>query len=264
MAVLSLLANCKSVKTIYKKEVKQRLKAEDDSHVLTNDDIKHLPVSVKKYLEYCGWVGKKVPKNGRLVFNGKFKLKQDKKFIRIKSEQYNFFEQPSRFFYIKNWMIGGRDKYQNHKGNMLIKLFKRFKVGDVKGDFMDKSALVTYLNDICLVFPFALAQNNISWQEIDSRTAKATIKDGDLSVSGVLYFNEKGQLINFVSDDRYYAPTAGEAKLVKWSTPITSYKNVNGINLVGAANAVWHFKKGDFVYAKFDVKEIDYNILNFK
>lgn len=37
---------------------------------------------------------------------------------------------------------------------------------------------------------------------IDSTSAKGIFINGDISILATLYFNEEGQMINFISDDR--------------------------------------------------------------
>jgi hypothetical protein len=71
-------------------------------------------------------------------------------------------------------------------------------------------------------------------------------------------------LINFVSDDRFYSPTGKTYEKVRWSTPVSNYKNTNGYNLPTYGEAVWNFPEEDFTYAKFNIKEIQYNPETFQ
>ena len=69
-------------------------------------------------------------------------------------------------------------------------------------------------------------------------------------------------LVNFVSDDRYRIDKKTER--LRWSTPIYSYKNYNGLNLSAKASALWHYPDREFSYADFDVQNVEYNVLEFK
>ncbi|MFP4081365.1 MAG: DUF6544 family protein [Candidatus Aminicenantes bacterium] len=50
----------------------------------------------------------------------------------------------------------------------------------------------------------------------------------------------------------------------KWSTPVNRYKDFNGRKIPTYGEAIWHTPQGEFCYAKFDVKEIEYNLENYR
>lgn len=262
LIMATLFSNCKSVKKIYRTEISELFNHQRNEKVLSEENLKHLPQCVQNYIRYSGWKGKTIPLNCKMHTTGKFKMGKKKNFIPIKTEQYNFFEITSRFFYIKNMVVGGRDKYYKQKGNMLIKLFQRFKVGEVSGHFMDESGLVTYLNDICLIAPFELIKKEYSWKEIDDYSAEVTLTDGKKTATATLIFNEQYQMVNFITDDRYYAPNDKNYKKVKWSTPVNEYFNQQGINIPKQADAIWHFPDEDFHYIRMTVDKVVYNNIN--
>ncbi len=53
----------------------------------------------------------------------------------------------------------------------------------------------------------------------------------------------------------FYAPTGKTYERVKWS----DYKNINGFNLTSYGEAAWSFPEGDFCYARFNIRDIEYN-----
>ena len=71
----------------------------------------------------------------------------------------------------------------------------------------------------------------------------------------------RGQLINFISDDRY---AVSDMKQYRFSTPVKEYIQINGINIFKYGETVWHYPDGDFVYGKFYLKSIEYNVSDFK
>ncbi|HBE80403.1 MAG TPA: hypothetical protein DDW65_21865, partial [Firmicutes bacterium] len=131
------------------------------------------------------------------------------------------------------------------------------------GSEMDKAEMVTLFDDICLFSPAALVDPRIHWKTIDELTVKGTLQYKGNKVSATLHFNERGELINFVTDDRYFSPTGKTFQKVRWSTPVRDYHEVNGIKVPAYGEAIWHFKTGDYVYAKFRLKRIRYNCQNF-
>jgi hypothetical protein len=125
---------------------------------------------------------------------------------------------------------------------------------------MNRGETVTMFNDMCLLAPASLIDNNIKWENIDSLTVKGTFTNQGNTISALLYFNEKGQLINFISDDRYLSSDGKTYKNYRWSTPVMEYKEINGRHLMHYGEAVWDTPEGQFCYGKFNLKETEYNL----
>ena len=254
----------------YKTEVLKRLKPlNDDVPILTMEDLDLLPAPVQKYLIYMGAVGKPKIQNVRAVFKGSMKRNKKSGWMAIKSQQYNFFEEPSRFFYIRAKMFGipfdGLHVYAGNTATMQIKVASMFQVVDAFGEKMSHGETVTVFNDMCFFAPSTLISKNIEWETIDSLTVKAKYTNDKITVSAILKFNIKGELIDFISDDRYYCEDGKTYLSYKWSTPIMQYKDFDGRKVPTYGEAVWHIPyEGEFCYAKFDLKEIEYNCTEFK
>jgi len=247
----------------YTQDVSQSFKGVTFSKELISEtDILHLPIQVQRYLKYVGVIGKPKVKTAKVIFKGEMREK-GKDWFGFTSEQYNFFEEPTRLFFMKANFKGlpthGYHRYRDGKASMLIKLLSIFPVVDIKEPEMFKTETVTFFNDMCLFAPAALIDERIEWQTLDVNSVKATYTNGKATISAILYFNKNGQLINFVSEDRM---DVNSNQKVPFSTPITEYGNFNGYNLPCAADAVWHFLEGDFVYGKFYLQEVQYNLKN--
>lgn len=251
--------------TTFKADVKRHLSQTDfaTNAILTEADITLLPWPVQKYIRYSGAVNKPKIKNMRLVFEGQMREK-GKDFFKFTSVQYNFFDDPTRLFFMKATMFGtivpGYHCYQNERATMQIKLLGSFNVVNFKGTQMNKAETVTVLNDMCLMAPASLIDIRIEWTPIDSLSAKAVFTNGINKIAATLYFNQQGQLVNFISDDRY----AIDMKQYRFSTLVKDYKAVNGINIMHYGETIWHYPDGEFVYGKFTLKSIEYNVINYK
>ncbi len=228
--------------------------------LLTEADIQTLPVPVQKYLRYTGSVNKPKVKNMKIVFDGEMRDK-GKDFFKFNSVQYNFFDYPTRLFFMKAKMYGlpvpGYHCYQNERATMQIKLLGLFNVVNIKGTEMNKAETVTVFNDMCLMAPAALIDKRIEWTPIDNLSAKATFTNGINKITATLHFNELGQLINFISDDRY---AIGVMKQYRFSTPVKEYTQINGVNIWKYGETIWHYPDGEFVYGKFTLISIEYNV----
>ena len=232
--------------------------------LLTESDIQIFPFPVQKYMRYCNVVNKPKVKNIRVVFDGEMRDK-GKGWFAFRSVQYNFFDEPTRLFFMKAKMFGitmpGYHSYQNASATMQVKLFGLFNVVNVKGTEMNKAETVTVFNDMCLMEPATLIDKRIEWVPVDSLSAKAIFTDGTNKITATLYFNEQGQLVNFMSDDRY---AIGDMKQYRFSTPVKEYTQINERNVLKYGEAVWHYPDGEFVYGKFNLESIEYNVADFK
>ncbi len=249
----------------FKRDVKSHLLKKNtlQTDLLTEADIQSLPLPVQKYLRYSGAVNKPKVKNMKIVFDGEMRDK-GKEFFKFNSVQYNFFDEPTRLFFMKATMFGtmvpGYHCYQNATATMQVKLLGLFNVVNAKGTEMNKAETVTVFNDICLMAPAALIDKRIEWIPIDSLSAKATFTNGINKITATLYFNVHGQLVNFISDDRY---VIGDMKQYRFSTPVKEYIEMNGRNIWKYGETVWHYPDGEFVYGKFRLKSIEYNVADF-
>ena len=270
--IIFLFYKAQGLNRTYKAEVLKGLDRTEASKIalLTEDDIKHLPEPVQKYLAYVGAIGKEKVHSLRVVCEGEMKLDPKKDWVRITFEQYNFFDKKlTRMFYMKANMFGlpvlGLHTYTDEQANMLIKLAGLVTVLDSRGPEMRIGDTTTLFNDMCLFAPATLIDERISWEPIDSLSAKATFENNGCKISAVLYFNEKGEMVDFVSDDRYYIPMDGSVKKAVWSTPFRDYIEKNGIKHPGYGEAVWKLPEGDYCYIRFtDIKEMEYNCKSFK
>ena len=92
---------------------------------------------------------------------------------------------------------------------------------------------------------------------MDELTAKATFTNHGISITATLYFNTEGQLVNFISEDRW---AVADMKQYPFSTPVSNYRNINGYNLPTYGEAIWHYPDGEFIYGKIEIKDIECNI----
>jgi hypothetical protein len=253
-----------SFENIFNSDLAVRLETNPkiEKNLLTEKDIEHLPLPVQRYLRYAGVINKEKVNNVRIVFDVEMREK-GKEWFKATSVQYNFFDEPTRLFYMKAKMFGmtvpGYHRYVEAKATMDIRLFGLFPIVKQSGDIMNKTETVTLFNDMCLMVPTTLIDNRIRWEPIDSLTTKAIFTNRGISISATLYFNEAGQLINFTSDDR---TSISDMKQYRFSTPVKDYKNMNGINVPTYGEAIWQYPDGEFVYGKFSLQTIQYNRSN--
>jgi hypothetical protein len=185
---------------------------------------------------------------------------KDKDWFPFTTEQYNFFGEPTRLFFMKAKMFGltvpGYHRYSNATATMDIRLFGIFPIIKESGEIMDKTETVTLFNDMCLMAPATLIDKRIEWKEIDDKSVDAVFTNHGITISATLSFNDQGQLVNFVSKDR---TSVSDMKQYPFSTPVSDYKPMRGFNLMTKGSAIWHYPDGEFTYGRFVLKDIKYN-----
>lgn len=258
------------MKKTYKKAVLEALQRTKSANagILTDEDLRHLPSIVRKYLHYTGSVGKEKILNFRAEFTGGIRSKSSEDFMPLKSVQYNFTDNPTRLFYIvarkKGIPAKGIHLYRDQTAIMLIKLFGWFTVVDARGKEMNQGETVTLFNDMCFIAPAALIDRNIEWTEIDNTTVGAKFTNGNITIGATLIFNEDGELRDFISNDRFETTDGKTFLNFPWSTPVTGFTDINGYRLPSGARLIYKHPDEELVYGDFKLESIEYNCRDYK
>lgn len=264
MAIIAL-NSCSSVDKMIQTKVSDELAIQplQKDIFLTQEEIIDLPKPVQKYLIYIGAIGKAKPQNMLIEFEAKMYRNPGDTPMKSRSCQYNFFGNYSRFFIMKASKAGipfrAKHIYQNQQATFKVRVASLFNVVDIQGEELSKAETVTVLNDMCIFAPGCLTDKRLAWREIDNLSAEVTLNNGNIEVTAKLIFNEQGELINFVSDDRSALQDNGKLKRFRWSTPISNYKEFEGRRIPTIGKTIWHYPEGDFVYGEFELKKIQYN-----
>jgi hypothetical protein len=234
--------------------------------IITKEMLKDLPQPVQLWLGRSGIVGKEMIQKLQIKQKGEMKQGPASKWFPFEAEQYNTVNPPA--FAWKAEMnpslfmfIDGRDKYEEGRGNMLIKPYALFTVANAKGPETDQGSMLRYLAEICW-FPAAALSNYIQWLAIDSLSAKATMSYGGITASGVFHFNANGDISSFEAE-RYYGEAREKPRLEKWvvTNMPCAYKEFEGIRIPYKSELTWKLKEGDFTWLWLEVEDIKYNKL---
>jgi len=235
-----------------------------DEEFLKESDIAHLPAPAKKYVICSGAIGKNKPRNMRIGFEAEMYRKPGAKPMKAVSEQFNFFGNYSRLFLMKARESGipfhALHIYRNQEATFKVRVMNLFNIVNIKGADLTTAETVTLLNDMCIFAPGNLYDKRLTWKEIDSLSGEVTLINGRYSVSAILYFNELGELVNFVSDHRYALQDDGTLRRARWSTPVSDYKEIDGRRIATYGETIWNYPEGDFTYGTFRLKDITYNV----
>lgn len=249
----------------YKKEVTAGLdRAVRTSDVLlTEADVQHLPEPVRKYLLYTGAMNKPKVRNFKVEFTGQIRKNAQSEWMPFTSIQYNFMDTSTRLFFMKATMkqlpVAGFHCFKNGTAFMDIRLFSLFPVQYQTGAEMGVAETVTFFNDMCCMAPATLIDKRIKWPETQGNKVKAEFTNNGITISAWLYFNDRGELTNFVSNERYAVSDRGTMKQIPWSTPLKEYRTVGGHQMPGYAETIYSYPEGDFCYGNFRLTDVDYN-----
>ena len=142
----------------------------------------------------------------------------------------------------------------NGSGRMQIRLLSLVKLVDAKGEEFKQGELVRWLSETPW-FPTALLPSeNLNWVSVNMESARVFLTDHNLTVEGLFFFNEKGQITKF------RAKRQGGGKLQDWICQYYEYREVDGMHIPFYAEASWNSENEDSKYAKFRIVEIDYDI----
>jgi hypothetical protein len=260
--IISFIANILFSQNVIK-EVRELFNGnvENKNEIIHKADLEGLPLCVQKWLEHAQVIGKEKIRTVRLKQKGAIRLKAEKPWMPVEAEQYFTIDEPGFIWKARVKMapflyFAGRDKYYKGRGNMLIKLLSLITVVDARGKEMDQGTLLRYLGET-VWFPTAALSNYIKWEGVDPNSARATMTHGGVTASAVFEFNDKGEVVNFVSER--YMSVNNHYVLETWSVPLKDYKEFNGIRIPARGEGVWNLKTGDFSYYQFEITEIEYN-----
>ena len=253
-----------SFNTMVRNEIKSFLPpATSEKMMVTREMVAGLPLAVQKWLEHSNVIGKEFTQTVHLKQKGEMRTAAGGKWMSFEAEQYFTTQKPVFIWFAKvkaapGIHLAGRDKYEDGKGNMLIKLLSLFPVADAKGKEIDQGAMVRYLAEI-VWFPSAVLSNYIQWEQVDSTTAKATMTYNGITASAFYKFNENGEVVS-IEAKRYYERKDG-ATLEDWLIQIepNEYKEFAGVKIPAKTAVTWRLKEGDFTWLNLVISEVYYN-----
>lgn len=230
--------------------------------IVTRDMLNDLPPAVQQWLIHSGIVGKPKTYFVRLKQAGEMRTKPNSKWMHFTATQYFTVEQPGFNWQAKVQLfpvvsLNGRDRFENGKGEMLIKVFGLLNLVNASGtDKMNQSTMLRYLAEICW-FPSAALSDYIKWEAVDATSAKATMNYKSATASGIFKFDTNGDMISFTAD-RWYG-SDNNATLEKWFVETNGYARLQGIRIPLNCEVSWKLNKGDFNWLYLRVTDLEYN-----
>jgi hypothetical protein len=230
---------------------------------ISENDLRHLPEPVKRYMRFSGIVGMSPISSMRLMHSGTFRPGVDKPFYPIKGEYFLTTRIPSFSWYGKISMFPGVtaaafDSYSNGHGRMLVKMMSCVTIVDAQSKETALSAFGRCIAEMTMVPSFFLDSTHVRWLKSDSISAECVVDDSGLSTTARLFIRADGALDRIVVE-RYFDRGDGKATPEKFSGIGSGSRTHNGLRLPAVFDGYWNLKEGDVHYVHFVVDSVQFN-----
>jgi hypothetical protein len=248
----------------YLRDVEAGLSRAVDAPIVTEADLAPLPAPVRRYLHVTRAVGQPRVKNYRIRFSGRIRSAPDAAWMPFEAEQQSFADEPTRLFLMRARMFGlpveAFHRLIAGHATMQVKVAGVVPMADARGKEMDRAETVTLFNDMCLLAPGTLVGPNITWEPVDASSARARFTHRGYTITATLFFDTDGRLVNFESDDRSRSLPDGTFTKLRFSTPLSDYRDFGPLHLGGRGEARWRLPEGEFTYGEFTMMDVVTNV----
>jgi hypothetical protein len=228
-------------------------------------DLLRLPAPVRLYLRRAGVVGKPRVRALHAVFRARMRMTPDAGWMSARVDQYDFFGPAGaeRLFLMKASRAGvpfvAFHRYLGGAATMQVRLAGLIPLVDARGPEMTQGETVTLFNDMCFLAPATLVDAPVTWEVLSEREVRATYTNGGQTISADLTFDAAGDLVGFVSRDRYQSADGKNYRLLPWSTPLGEHRDFGVARLPSFGEARWREAAGEWTYGQFWLERIDYD-----
>lgn len=223
-------------------------------------DLEVLPPLVAGYLRRAGAVGRPRAAAFRAVLTGRIRSAPGAPWMPFVAEQVNTVgAHVTRWFRMDATMLGlpvdVLHVYADGVATMSAAACAVVRVAQMSGAEAGRAETVTVLNDVCVLVPWALVGLPVDWEPVDDHRVRARYECGGHRVSAVLVFDDAGDLVDFVSDDRARID-GSRSELLTWSTPVGEQRELTAGRVPAAGSAWWHAPEGAYPYIEMRIHDV--------
>lgn len=227
---------------------------------ITEADLAPQPPLVATYLRRSGAVGRPRAAAFRAVLSGRIRSTPGSPWMAFVGEQVNTVgAHITRWFRMDATMLGlpvdVLHVYTDGAATMSAAACSAISVASASGPELGRSETVTVLNDVCVLAPWALVGLLVDWEPVDDRRVRAGYSCGEHPVSAVLVFDDAGDLVDFVSEDRSRIDGSRSDRLI-WSTPVGELTELGTGRVPTVGSAWWHAPEGAYPYIEMRIHDV--------
>lgn len=233
--------------------------------VFNYSEIDSLPIAPQRFFKYSIDNCAVKPAFVRMKQTGEIKTDQSQPFRKTEAVEYfavnkNSFVWDADIDIVSFIKMRAVDSFIEGKGNILIKLMSGITITDAKGPELDSSALFRFFSE-AVCFPTALLpSDNVVWKIIDDSSAELTVYYEGIKISAIFYFGQNGEVIKITTRDKYRTTKGGYQK-DNFTMYCRDYKKFGSFNVPTYFETEWNLPESNFVYAKINITEIQYDVV---
>ena len=218
------------------------------------EQLAELPAPVQRYFRRVLRPGQPYVRCARLRHDGQFKAGLDNAWVPITGEQYFRADVPGFVWVGTTAWFTASDRYVAGRGALTVWLLGALPIVRGHGPIYDQGDLVRWLGE-SVWFPTSLLPGaGVSWAPIDDHSATLSLTDHGLTVACVVHFNSWGE-IERCETHRYRDATHFDV----WVTRCAAYRVWHGVRIPTQAEAAWVIEGVEHPYARFRLREIEYD-----
>lgn len=241
-----------------------RQRSPDAAPPLRHAELAALPAPVARYFAFTLPEGERRVRTAHIRWEGEMRLRPDAAWSPYTAAQ-SFTTYPPGFLWdaavrmMPLVTVRVRDSYIASQGRMLGRLGGVATVVSEGGTpEMAQSALARWLGEAAW-FPTALlAGEGVTWEAVDDSTARATVTDGVVRVSGDFHFSPTGELTSMTA--MRYRDVNGRGVLTQFEGRYGPFARVEGVMIPTTAEVAWLLPEGRFAYWRGRPVEVSYDL----
>jgi hypothetical protein len=256
LPVAALLASRWLVARQTRRDVAELFSLADTGPAMTYDpaQLVDLPAPVQRYFRHVLKPGQPYLRSVRLRHDGQFKTDLKKDWIAIRGEEYFRADTPHYIWIGQTTWFSARDQYVAGRGSLTVRLLGVLPIVQGSGPSFDQGELLRWLAE-AVWFPTSLLPGGKAvWSPVDDYSATLTLTDQGLTVSCLMSFNEKNELVRCQAQ-RY----SDETHLETWLCRLSDYHDWHGLRVPTQASAAWVIDDEELPYARFILRDIEYD-----
>ncbi len=150
------------------------------------------------------------------------------------------------------------DAYVAGEGILHASLLGLFTVVDIRGrDEVAEGELMRFFAEAAWYPTALLPSQGVRWEAVDDRSARATLEEGDLSLTMLFTFDEEG-LIDTVRAEARGRAVGGEVVPTPWRGRFWNYEERGGMRVPLDGEVAWLPPEGEKPYWRGHITEISY------
>ncbi|WP_310394205.1 DUF6544 family protein [Hymenobacter sp.] len=215
-----------------------------------------LPAPVQRYFRHVLRDGQPYLRGLRLRHGGQFKTDLKKDWMAIEGEQYITADPPGFIWQGTTRQFVARDEFVAGRGRLDVRLLGAVPIAGGTGPAYDQGELLRWLVESTWLPTALLPGHHLAWTAINDHSARLTLTHRGRSVSCLARFNERGEMAECEAPRQMDAATQWP-----WLARFEQYRRWHGVLIPTVGEASWVVNGQRQSYARFVVRELDYEPL---